>query len=118
LEVVPERAEPVKAAVGHAANDYRRTLPWWRPAQHLRAAARAELERLRRMPDNQEAKSSEPSSVRVAPLLSDLAALHGAAGAAIELNVANDLQALMPPECLAHIVTNLLVNCARHAPGA
>jgi two-component system OmpR family sensor kinase len=86
--------------------------------KHLRAAARAELERLRRMLDNEEAKSSEPSSVRVAPLLSDLAALHGAAGAAIELNVANDLQALMPPECLAHIVTNLLVNCARHAPGA
>jgi len=88
--------------------------------RQLRAAARAELERLRQMLDSEGVGlgPSEPSSVAVAPLLSDLAALHGAAGAAIELNVTRDLQALVPPECLAHIVTNLLVNCARHAPGA
>lgn len=88
--------------------------------RQLRAAARAELERLRRMLENEgvELGASGPSSVAVAPLLSDLAALHGAAGAAIELNVTNDLQAQVPLECLAHIVTNLLVNCARHAPGA
>jgi two-component system, OmpR family, sensor kinase len=85
--------------------------------RQLRAAARAELERLRRMLENQGVELG-PSSLAVAPLLSDLAALHGATGAAIELNVTRDLQAQVPPECLAHIVTNLLVNCVRHAPGA
>lgn len=88
--------------------------------RQLRAAARAELERLRRMLDSKgiEFAPVGASCVAVTPLLSDLAALHGATGAAIELNLGNDLHALVPPECLAHIVTNLLVNCARHAPGA
>ncbi len=88
--------------------------------RQLRAAARAELERLRRMLESGDIvlAPSGPSSVAVAPLLRDLAALHGAAGAAIELNVTDDLHALVPLECLAHIVTNLLINCARHAPGA
>ncbi|MGH8917607.1 MAG: sensor histidine kinase, partial [Actinomycetes bacterium] len=83
----------------------------------LGVAARVELERLRRMLES-ESIGLGTSSVAVAPLLSDLAALHGAAGADIELNVTDDLRALIPPECLAHIVTNLLVNCARHAPDA
>ncbi|MGH3935853.1 MAG: hypothetical protein ACRDS1_12905, partial [Pseudonocardiaceae bacterium] len=73
--------------------------------RQLRAAARAELERLRRMLESGDIvlAPSGPSSVSVAPLLRDLAALHGATGAAIELNVTDDLHALVPLECVAHI---------------
>jgi len=87
--------------------------------RHFRAATRAELERLRRMLDSdQNEEITTPSPVAVGPLLSGLAALHSTQGVAIEVNAAEDSHVLMPPDCLAHIVTNLLVNCARHAPGS
>ena len=50
------------------------------------------------------------------PVLAGLVALRRDAG--VTLSVAPDLQLRGDPAVLAQIVTNLLVNCARHAPGA
>jgi two-component system OmpR family sensor kinase len=88
---------------------------------HLGAAARIELERLARILDSDhgsELAPAEPATVAVGPVLSGLAALHGLPDAPITVTTADDPQAALPPDCLAHVVTNLLVNCARHAPGA
>lgn len=88
---------------------------------HLGAAARVELERLRRILDSDQGGKLAPAgppTVAVGPLLGDLAALHGDPDTPIEVTVTEEPHALVPPDCLAHIVTNLLVNCARHAPGA
>ena len=49
-------------------------------------------------------------------MLAGLVALRRDAG--VSLSVAPDLQLRGDPAVLAQIVTNLLVNCARHAPGA
>lgn len=84
----------------------------------LRSATRTELERLRRMLDSDQDIELAPSPVAVGPLLSDLAALHNTQGAVIEVDVTDDCHVLMSPDHLAHVVTNLLVNCARHARGA
>lgn len=70
------------------------------------------------MPEGDQQVTDTPSPVAVGPLLSGLAALHSTRGAAIEVTIADDSHVLIPPDCLAHIVTNLLVNCARHAQGA
>lgn len=70
------------------------------------------------MLDSDQPVANTSSPVAVGPLLSGLAALHSTQGAAVEVSVAGDSQVLMPPDCLSHIVTNLLVNCVRHAPGA
>ncbi len=92
----------------------------------LGAAARTELERLRRILASDQRVGGQvltqvqpgPSSVAVGPILSDLAALHSAPDSAIEVTVTGEPHAVVAPDCLAHVVTNLLVNCARHAPGA
>lgn len=85
--------------------------------QRLLVAAGAELERLQQMlrpgSDN---PTGLPTSV--APLLKDLAAVHGAAGLTVHLEVEGDPEVVMDRASLAQVLTNLLVNCARHAPGA
>jgi two-component system OmpR family sensor kinase len=88
--------------------------------RQLRAAARAELERLRRLleDDNLGLAPAAPTASAVGPLLSDLAALHSTPDAPITVQVRDDPHAAMPADSVAHIVTNLLVNCAHHAPGA
>lgn len=54
----------------------------------------------------------------VAPVLDGLAALRRSAGAPVTLGVDPDLRAAGDSSVLAQVVTNLLVNCDRHAPGA
>jgi two-component system OmpR family sensor kinase len=51
-------------------------------------------------------------------LLTRLVALHRARGTTIELRVAEGLRTVMPAAELAQVVTNLLVNCERHAAGS
>lgn len=83
----------------------------------LGSAVTAELNRLSRLlerPANPAAQRSTP----VPELLTRLVMLRRAAGADMELDVPNGLRVAMPPEPLAQVVTNLLVNCARYAPGA
>ncbi|WP_219416016.1 sensor histidine kinase [Pseudonocardia nigra] len=81
----------------------------------LLVAAGAEIERLRRMLDGATAPTGE---VAVGPLLRELGAVHRATGAEVHVNVAGDPHVTMDRGELAQVVTNLLTNCARHAPGA
>lgn len=55
---------------------------------------------------------------RVEPVLSGLAILRRSAGLQVEADIDPDLRVLGDPAVLAQIVTNLLANCQRHAPGA
>jgi two-component system OmpR family sensor kinase len=50
--------------------------------------------------------------------LSGLAALHSSPDVPIAVILTDTPQAALSSDSLAHIVTNLLVNCAQHAPGA
>lgn len=87
-------------------------------AQLLQAAASAEIERLRQLLDGG-AECAQPAYVQVGPLLRELAAVHRAGGLDVHLVEVDDgLHARITADALAQIVTNLLVNCARHAPGA
>lgn len=83
----------------------------------LLAAAGAELDRLRRMLDAGRT-TPEPTEIAVGPVLRDLAAVHGASGMDVEVDVEGDPRVVMDGSALAQVVANLLVNCARHAPGA
>ena len=82
----------------------------------LKHAVLAELGRLHAILDG--GALAEPPDVdyAVEPVLAGLVALrpHGT----VTLSAAPDLQARGDPAVLAQIVTNLLVNCERHAPGA
>lgn len=83
----------------------------------LTAAVTAELNRLSALLEH----PSDPEMVRSTPvpdLLTRLVMLRRASGADIELVVGESLRVAMPPEPLAQVVSNLLVNCDRYAPGA
>ena len=54
----------------------------------------------------------------VAPMLEGLVALRRARGDAVSLEVPEDLVACGSSAIVAQIVTNLLANCERHAPGS
>jgi two-component system, OmpR family, sensor kinase len=79
-------------------------------------AARAELARLQEMLGGRRAEC--PRSTAVGPILRDLAAVHGASGTDVHVVVEGDPITAVDSSTLAQVIANLLVNCARHAPGA
>jgi two-component system OmpR family sensor kinase len=87
-------------------------------AEHdrLRGAVLHELARLAALVERREAP--EAPARDVAAVLSDLVALRRIAGMAIDLDVAGDLRAVPNHAVVAQVVTNVLANCDRHAPGA
>lgn len=84
--------------------------------RRLLVAAGAELSRLQQMLDGP--YRAGPTEARVAAILDDLAVVHRAAGLDVRVDVIGDPAAAIAPGALAQVVTNLLVNCRRHAPGA
>ncbi|MHA6792591.1 sensor histidine kinase [Pseudonocardia bannensis] len=86
--------------------------------KRLLVAAGAELERLQRMLAGESIETHDHSEVEVGPLLQGLAVVHRVGGLAVEVDIRDDPRAAMDPAALRQVVTNLLVNCARHAPGA
>lgn len=94
--------------------------------ERLRSAVLAELGRLHtileRSADPVEleedlADVDAPSSYEVEPMLAGLVALQQARGRDVRLEVADGLAARGDSAVAAQIVTNLLANCERHAPG-
>ncbi|GAA2874248.1 hypothetical protein GCM10010472_34510 [Pseudonocardia halophobica] len=94
--------------------------------ERLRSAVLAELGRLHtileRSADPLEleedlAEVDAPGSYEVEPMLAGLVALQRARGRDVCLEVADGLAATGDPAVAAQIVTNLLANCERHAPG-
>ncbi len=83
-------------------------------AHRLLAAAGSELQRLQTMLDGRRSGATAD----VGTVLHDLATVHAARGLAVQVQVTGRPQAAAGPDVLAQIVANLLVNCARHAPGA
>jgi two-component system OmpR family sensor kinase len=95
--------------------------------ERLRSAVLAELGRLHTILE----RSSDPleleedlggpadpaASYEVEPMLAGLVALQRARGREVRLEVAEGLAASGDPAVAAQIVTNLLANCERHAPG-
>jgi two-component system OmpR family sensor kinase len=76
----------------------------------------AELGRLHALLDGGLPEALPDVEYAVEPVLAGLVALRR--HTAVTLSVAPDLHLRGDPAVLAQIVTNLLVNCARHAPGA
>lgn len=83
-------------------------------AHRLLAAAGSELQRLQTMLDGRRSGATAD----VGTVLHDLATVHAARGLAVQVQVSGRPEAAAGPDVLAQIVANLLVNCARHAPGA
>lgn len=81
----------------------------------LGAAVAAELDRLTRILDRTRPEEGV-FDVRLA--LATAVSVRRAGGAVIELDVPDGLRARGPAEILTQVATNLLVNCARHAPGS
>lgn len=86
------------------------------PAE-LSSAVQTELERLRTLLERS-ADESPSGGASVEEVLTRLVMLRVAAGANVALNVESGLRVAVPSAKLAQVVTNLLVNCSRHAPGA
>ncbi|MBA3906128.1 MAG: HAMP domain-containing histidine kinase [Pseudonocardiales bacterium] len=84
--------------------------------RRLLVAAHAELSRLQELLGGRRADG--PWLTAVGPVLRDLAAVHGASGTVVHVAVEGDPVAAVEGSTLAQVVANLLVNCARHAPGA
>ncbi|SDW36216.1 two-component system, OmpR family, sensor kinase [Amycolatopsis xylanica] len=82
----------------------------------LASAVQAELDRMRELLGDGSAAAT--GATRLHPLLTRLAALRTAHGERIDLDVPAGLRADMPAHALAQVITNLLANCARHAPGS
>lgn len=83
----------------------------------LASGTRSELQRLQLMlADTPAPLGAAPT--RVGPLLADLAAMHRCGGLRLAVQVEPELRTDLPGAVLAQVVTNLLVNCSRHAPGA
>jgi signal transduction histidine kinase len=82
----------------------------------LASAMRAELARvgelLGGLPDDQD------GDTLLRPVLTRLVALRCARGERVELDVAPCLRVAMPAHALTQVLTNLLANCDRHAPGS
>ncbi|MFI6099925.1 sensor histidine kinase [Lentzea sp. NPDC051213] len=81
----------------------------------LTSAVQAELDRLRYLLGH---AASHDDTVVLAPLLTRLVALRRARGTEIDLIVGPGVRTTMPAAELAQVITNLLVNCERHAPGS
>lgn len=86
----------------------------------LATALRAELDRLSRMLDAAPIAPQSPGveGFAVVTVLNTVVAVRRAAGGVIQLDAPPDLRAHGSAEAFAQVVTNLLVNCSRHAPGA
>jgi two-component system OmpR family sensor kinase len=84
--------------------------------ERLKHAVLAELGRLHAILDGGLLTAQPEVDYAVEPVLAGLVALRPSGR--MTLDVAPDLQARGDPAVLAQIVTNLLVNCDRHAPGA
>ena len=83
--------------------------------RRLLEAAGSELERLQQMLSGGPAGAGDAGVGRV---LRDLALVHRAGGLDVWVEVDGDPHVAVEPGVLAQVLTNLLVNCARHAPGA
>jgi two-component system, OmpR family, sensor kinase len=83
----------------------------------LTVAVRQELARLTALLERPVAATGERST-SVPELLTRLVMLRRANGEDVELQTVRGLRLAMPAAPLAQVVTNLLVNCARHAQGA
>jgi two-component system, OmpR family, sensor kinase len=75
------------------------------------------LDELLRAPASQR-RPSRSSSYPVEPVLNGLVILHAATGMDIRLDTDHGLHAIGSSDVLAQIVTNLIGNAARHAPGS
>jgi two-component system OmpR family sensor kinase len=87
----------------------------------LRQAVLAELSRLHTILDGSADAAdelAEPEDYLVEPMLDGLVRLRRARGGEVSLVVQNGLRARGDSAVLAQVVTNLLANCERHAPGA
>lgn len=84
--------------------------------QELAGAMQTELDRLRELLE--ESFPPRDSASEVGPVVNRLAAIHRVRGMRIELALQPGLRAAMPATELAQVLTNLLANCDRHAPGA
>jgi two-component system OmpR family sensor kinase len=82
----------------------------------LSEAVEVELSRLQRLLDDE--MSPVEGQTAVEPALRRLVALHAATGMAVTLDAEDDLRAALPSSAFARVITNLLANCAQHAPGA
>ncbi|MBB5893835.1 sensor histidine kinase [Kutzneria kofuensis] len=80
----------------------------------LSEAVREEIGRLRNLLDQR----SEPPGCAVDPVLTRIVTLRRTNGLDVELDVEPGLRTTMPADAFAQVVTNLLANCERHAPGA
>jgi two-component system OmpR family sensor kinase len=84
----------------------------------LGAAVTAELDRLTRMLDRDVTSPAGPGEFDVRAALATAVSVARAGGATIELDVPAGLRARGSAQTLTQVVTNLLVNCARHAAGS
>lgn len=80
----------------------------------LSEAVREEIGRLRNLLDQR----AEPPGCAVDPVLTRIVTLRRTNGLDVELDMEPGLRTTMPADVLAQVVTNLLANCERHAPGA
>ncbi len=86
-------------------------------AQRLRRAVASELHRLAAMLGEPRADAGTEGYL-VSAVLANLVTLRQSAGCDVELDVDERLRARGSPDVLAQVVTNLLANCERHAPGS
>ena len=91
--------------------------------QRLKLAVLSELTRLHTILDGRGLAFESPDAppraeYAVEPVLAGLVTLRRSAGARITVDVDAGLRACGDAAVLAQVVTNLLVNCDRHAPGA
>jgi two-component system OmpR family sensor kinase len=88
-------------------------------AAALRSAVVAELARLHALLSSPPARpGAAPRSFDLTAVLTELTALRRAAGMRVELDADGPLLALGDRDATVQVVTNLLVNCERHAPGS
>jgi two-component system OmpR family sensor kinase len=84
--------------------------------QLLSEAVEIEVSRLQQLLDDDMSTGEHETAVE--PTLRRLVALHAATGMAVTLDAERDLRAALPSSAFARVITNLLANCARHAPSA
>lgn len=104
--------------VGYLMRPGARTPPGAEPGVELGTAVSAELSRLADLVAERE---GHPGPTRIAPVVVRCGSLRRAAGDDVEVVVrpgADQARTRMPEAALAQVVTNLLLNCHRHAPGA
>jgi two-component system, OmpR family, sensor kinase len=90
-----------------------------RPDADLRAAMASELARLNALlHPSEQAPATGPVEYPVAPLLGELVALRRSTGMDLRLDADLGLLVRGAPNTLAQVVTNVLANCAAHAPGS